>query len=375
MPRKFKVALVHDSLLDFGGGERVLLALHEIWPEAPVFVSVMDLKRMGQLGQKFASWQIIPSWFQKLPGAAKIISPLRFLLPLVWESFDFSGFDLVISSSAWGMAKSVITPADTWHLCYCHTPPRFLYGYPEAQRWTRLWPVRIYAGLVNHFLRFYDSVAAKRVDFFVANSTEVARRIRKFYRRDSVIINPPVEVPPKLPLVKKDKRAPFLFVGRLVSYKHPEWAIEACLKLKKPLVVIGDGPMRFRVEKMVQGKPGVKFLGRVSDQELKRWYRQCRALIFPVEKEDFGMIAVEAQGYGKPVIALWSGGAKETVVEGKTGIFFHQPTVAALTKALLKFEKEEENFNPAVIHRWARRFSKENFQRKIKKLVKEKLNA
>jgi len=372
---KPKIALVHDYLVDFGGAERVLLALHEIWPEAPLFVSITDPKKMGPRWSSFADWDIRTSWFQKIPGASRLISPLRFLLPLIWESFDFSEFDLVISSSAWGMAKAIVTSPRTPHVCYCHTPPRFLYSYPGARKWTRYWPVRIYSQIINHQLRLYDFATSKRVDHFIANSQEVSKRIAKFYRRSATVINPPVDIPSRLPAGKKSRSAPFLCVGRLVDYKHPDWAVVACAKLKKPLVVIGDGPLRPLIEKLAVPHPFIKVLGRVSDQELKKWYQRCRAVIFPVEKEDFGIVPLEGQGYGKPIIALWSGGAKETIREGKTGIFFNQPSAKGLMSALQKFEKEEKNFDPQAIYRWSKQFSKENFKKKIKKFIGEKLNA
>ena len=373
MAKKIKVALVHDYLMTFGGAERVLLALHEIWPEAPVFVSLVDEKRMGRWWRKFSSWDIRPSWFQKVPFASSLISPLRFLLPLIWESFDLSGFDVVISSSAWGICKGVITSPESKHFCYCHTPPRFLYGYSGGRRWLRFWPVRVYSRLVNHWLRFYDQVTASRVDFFVANSQEVAKRIAKFWRRKAVVINPPVDIPSSLP--QGQKRGPFLYVGRLVAYKHPDWAVKACGERKEPLVVIGDGPLRQEVERLAKQYPTVKVLGVVSDRELHQWYRRCRALIFPVEDEDFGIVPLEAQGFGKPVIAYFSGGAKETIKKDKTGIFFYQPRWQSLEKALAEFEKKEKEFSPQVIYRWAKQFSKEAFQRKIKRFVEENINA
>jgi glycosyltransferase involved in cell wall biosynthesis len=366
-----KVALVHDYLVDFGGGERVLLALHEIWPEAPLYVAVADRQKMGRWWKLFSDWDIKSSWFQKLPGAASLISPLRFLLPFVWESFDFSQFDLVISSSAWGMSKSVVTRSDIPHLCYCHTPPRFLYGYPQARKWGKHLPVRVYSFLINHFLRLYDYAASQRVDQFVANSKEVAARIRKFYRRDCLVVHPPVDLPSRSSLKFNKKKGFYLYVGRLVSYKHPDLAVEAFGCLRRKLLVVGRGPLAGRVKELAQKKRSVRVLGAVSDRKLSSLYRSCRALVFPVEQEDFGIVPLEAQAFGKPVIALRSGGAKETVLPGKTGVFFEEPTVKSLQKAILEFEKKEDQFDPRFIRRWAEGFSKQRFKEEMRKLAEE----
>lgn len=368
-----RVALVHDYLIEFGGAERVLVALHRIWPQAPLFVALKDEKRMGSAWRYFASWKIIPSWFQKIPFASKLISPGRFLLPLIWESFDFSSFDLVISSSAWGISKGVITSPSTKHLCYCHTPPRFLYHYPESRPWHRYWPVKIYAALVNHRLRHYDYLTSQRVDLFVANSQEVANRINKFYQRKAVVIPPPVNLPPKNKVSRGQPHQPYLFISRLVSYKHPELALRACLRLKRPLIIAGSGPLLPLIRKEGEKSRLIKVLGRVSEKKLSQLYQQARALIFPAEKEDFGIVPLEAQGYGKPVIALSSGGVKETVIEGKTGLLFSRPTVSSLVEAIKRFEKEEARFQPEQIRAWAENFSPQEFEKKIKKTVRRLL--
>lgn len=365
--------MVHDYLVDFGGGERVLLALHELWPKSPVYLAVADSQKMGEWWELFADWDIKVSWFQKLPKASSLISPLRFLLPLIWESFDFSRFDVVISSSAWGMAKSVVTSKDTVHICYCHTPPRFLYGYPQTRKWTKYPPVAFYSFLVNHFLRFYDFATSQRIDLFVANSKEVAARIKKFYRKEAVVVYPPVDIP-KASVLKSIRQENFyLYVGRLVSYKHPDLAVEAFLQMNKRLIVVGQGPLQREVEELAKKNSLIKVLGSISDRELFSLYRSCKALIFPVEQEDFGIVPVEAQGFGKPVIALRSGGTKETVVDKKTGVFFEKPTVEGLKEAVLNFEKREKEFNPSAIRRWAEKFSKKRFQKRMLEIVKREI--
>ncbi|MBL7078512.1 glycosyltransferase [Candidatus Shapirobacteria bacterium] len=367
--KKFKIALVHDFLIDFGGAERVLCALKEIYPQAPVFVSIYKPELLGEFKNKFKDWEIKTSWFQKIPGAEKLISPFRFLLPLIWESFDFSGFDLVISSSSWAMPKGIITSPETLHLCYCHTPPRYLYGYPTARPWQKYWLVRVYTKLVNGFMKKYDWASSARVDYFIANSKEVQGRIKRFYQRDSIVINPPVEIPKKLKKVKLKKDAPYFFASRLASPKNHDLAVKACGELKRSLLVAGDGPLRGEIEKLVAQYPTVKYLGRITDKKLGELYRQCRAVIFPVIEEDFGIVPLEANAYGKPVIALFSGGAKETVKERETGMFFKKPTVNSLKKAILKFEKKEKSFEPEVMKEWAKGFSKSRFKREIKDFV------
>jgi glycosyltransferase involved in cell wall biosynthesis len=368
-----KVALIHDYLIDFGGAERVLLALSEIWPDAPIYTAITDKEKMGLCWTKFAKLNIKTSWFQKVPSASRLISPLRFLLPLVWESFDLSGYDLVVSSSSWAISKGVITGPSTKHVCYCHTPPRFLYHYPEARRWTRYWPVKIYAALVNHHLTQYDFTTSQRVDKFIANSKNVAGRIKKFYRRDSKVVYPPINLPPKSKVTGKHQGY-YLCYGRLISYKHPDLAVKACQKLGRKIIVAGGGPMHGQLIKLAGKDKNTYVLGRVSEQKLDQLLTNCRAVILPLKDEDFGMVYIEAQGYGKPVIALNSGGGKEAVIPDKTGVFFEKPTVASLAKAILRFEKIEKTLNTNDIRAFAEKFSKDRFKKEIKQIC-QKPNA
>src|SRR3989344_2690200 len=189
-----KVALVHDFLIEYGGAERVLEALHEIWPKAPVYTAFYNPKSLGNQAYRFKNWRIITSWGTKLPFWRQLISPYRVFSKSFFESFDLSGFDLVISSNAMYMAKAVKVP-DGVHICYCHTPPRFLYGYPTAMNWRKSPILRPIGEIINHVMRIWDFEAAQRIGYFIANSKEVAGRIKKFYRRDSVVIYPPVELP------------------------------------------------------------------------------------------------------------------------------------------------------------------------------------
>lgn len=366
-----KVALVHDYLIDFGGAERVLMALHNIWPEADVYVSIYNAEGLGETQKIFKDWKIKTSWFNKIPLSKRLISPLRFLLPLVWRSFDFSEYDLVVSSSAWAMSKGIKTKGKTKHVCYCHTPPRFLYHYPEARRYTHYLPVRIYAAIVNHLLRFYDYLTSQKVDLFIANSNQVAGRIRKFYRRESVVVNPPIDLPEKISASNEDY---YLFISRLVSYKHPDLAAEACGQLGLKLVIAGDGPLRQEVEGLAKKYKNVNYLGRVSDSKLKELYENCKCLIYPVESEDFGMVPLEAAGFGKPVIAFYSGGAKETVVEGVSGLFCEDFSLESLKNKITEFEEKKYKFDPQKIRFQAEKRSYSNFSRNILKAIKSLAN-
>src|SRR3989344_3632002 len=361
-----KVALVHDFLSEYGGAERVLEVLCEIWPKAPIYTAFyikgspaykrfVDTKSFSS-NKRFKSKKIITSWAQNVPFFASFLhSPLRFLAPLIWNSFDFSKYDLVITSSSWYVTKGLVkrkTTNDkrkTVEVCYCHTPPRYLYGYPTSVNWQKYWPVRVYALLVNHFMRVYDFEAAQRVDYFIANSKEVASRIKKFYRRDSKVIYPPVDIGRFARKTTNAKRLTqekaldvshsslgdyFLIVSRLVSAERVDLAVEVCAKLGLPLKVVGTGPemenlkdLANRLQTTVYRKKElvgrrlstVDFLGEVDDKTLIKLYQNCRAVIFPAEYEDFGLVPVEAQACGKPVIALAQGGVLESVIDKKNG--------------------------------------------------------
>ncbi|MFH2118679.1 MAG: glycosyltransferase [Candidatus Paceibacterota bacterium] len=363
-----KIALVHDYLREFGGAERVLMALHAMFPEAPVYTAFYDQKSLGLHAKHFAGWNIHETWLAKVPLIKKLYSPLRFLAPKAFADLDLSKFDLVISSSNAYFAKAVKVPHGK-HFCYCHTPPRVMYGYSVMSEW-RSNPLLRWAGtLLNHFLRVIDlKVSRENVDVFIANSEETARRIKKFYKRDSIVIHPPIEIPRKPNLVPSADRPFYLYAGRLTFSKHPELAVAACNKLSLPLKVVGLGKMDEKLREIAG--PTIELLGDVSDQELEKLYAQAKALIYPSEDEDFGMVPVEAMGWGTPVIAHRSGGPQETVVEGKTGLFFDKLTIADLVKALQKFQKTV--FSPAKIHQHAFQFDQEVFSRSIKRVISQK---
>jgi len=365
-----RVAIVHYWLVTKGGGERVVETLAEIFPQADLFTLVLDRSTLEPILQ---TKEIRTSFLQRLPGAKKFHRHFLFLMPLALEQFDLSGYDLVISSES-GPAKGVITSSKTCHICYCHSPMRSIWGmYPEYRR--RMGPVvgTIFA-LTAHYLRQWDYASAARVDYFVANSRYVASRIRKYYRRESTVIYPPVDsATAQLTHASENY---YLTIGRLVDYKRFDLAVSACTQLGRRLKVIGVGPEYKSLRRMAG--PSVEFLGWVSDEELRRNLAGCRALLFPGE-EDFGMVAVEAQSFGRPVIAYGSGGVLETVrgtpsgdttgVEDSTGVFFSEQTASAVATALLDFEAVESGFSPQTIREHSLRFNRETFKERIAEFV------
>ncbi len=365
MSQNLKVALVHDYLAEYGGAERVLEALHDIYPDAPLFTSFVDEDRLGTEWQRFAGWDIRQSWLTAIPFYKKLFSPLRFLAPAFFRSFDLSGYDVIISSTNAYFAKAIKKPAPAIHICYCHTPSRSLWGYSTMTDWKKNVFMRIYGQIVNHYLRMVDvEVSYHNVDVFIANSEETARRIKKFYRRDSTVIYPPVDVAPKLPASNPQGKY-YLFVSRLAWAKHPELAIAACNQLGLPLKVVGTGKLFDDLKK--QAGPTVEMLGFVPDDQLSKLYDSAIALIYPAEDEDFGIVPVEAMGHGVPVIAHRSGGPQETVIKNKTGIFFDQLTTQSLIEAIGLLQKIK--WNHKLIHQHALNFGRQKFIDKIRQLV------
>ncbi len=358
-----RVALVHDYLREYGGAERVLEALHELYPEAPLYTAFVDSKSLGPHWQKFQNWDIHESWMTKIPGYKKLYSPLRLFANMFFEQFDLSEYDVVISSSNMYFAKAVLTKSWTPHICYCHTPPRSLYGYSTMTDWQKNVLTRWVGEWINATIRPKDYLAAQRVDHFIANSEEVKKRIEKFYQRDSTVIYPPVYVPSTLP--NESDRNYYLYVNRLAFSKHPELAIQVCTQLSLPLKVVGTGKMLEKLKEIAG--PTVHFLEAVTDEELHELYAGAKALLYPVEDEDFGIVPVEAMGYGVPVIAHHSGGPKETIVDGKTGLFISELTVEALSEALKKCD--EKKWDREKIHEHAKQFSTARFKKEIKEFV------
>lgn len=362
-----KVAFVHDYIKEYGGAERVLEALSEIYPQAPIYTAFYD--RNSTAHSHFKNKKIVTSWFNLLPFAGKLASPLRFLTPLIWGGFNFSDYDLIISSASWYITKGFKKEGDKFtEICYCHTPPRWLYGYTASVNFQKYKIVRFYALIVGHFIRLYDFKRAQKVDFFIANSKEVGERIKKFYRRDSTVIYPPVSLP-KTPSVERQDY--YFIVSRIVGAKGLGLAVDAALKAGFRLRIAGSpAGYYFEHDKLVKKAQGkVEFLGQVSDEELAKLYKGAKGFLALSKDEDFGITPVEAMLSGTPVIAFNGGGYKESVIDNKTGILFDDYSVDGLINAIKKFEKS--NIKEEDCLKQAEKFSKERFKKEIKEFVEK----
>lgn len=347
-----KVALVHDYLREYGDPERVLQVLHRMYPEAPVYTAFFDPHYLEAAGQSFAGWDIRTTWAQRLPTIARSYSAYRLLLPYFWESLDLSDYDLVISSSANYLSKSVLTGAQTLHVSYCHTPPRSVWE-PATHARSR----SAYSTWAATRLRRYDFYAAQRVDRFVTNSEVVARRIRKFYRRPVEVIPPPVKI--------RGEGQPgnqyYLYVGRLEPDQQVDLAIAACQRLDRPLWVVGTGSDAKRLQNLAPAS--VRFLSEVPDTAMAAVYADAKALIFPCTDADFGFSPVEAMGHGIPVIASELSGLKDVILNYRTGLLFPQPTIESLAATIAQFESLRF-FSHACIQR-AEEFAESVFTSKL----------
>jgi glycosyltransferase involved in cell wall biosynthesis len=358
-----KVALVHYWLISMRGGEKVLEELCRLYPQADIFTHVID---PGRISPVINSHRIITSFIARLPGARRHYQKYLPLMPMALEQLDLRGYDLVISSES-GPAKGVITGENTLHLCYCHTPMRYVWGmyhdYRESTGAFNRWAM----ALLFHRLRLWDFAAAARVDHFIANSITVRNRIAKIYRRNADVIHPPVAVESFAPSATQD----FYFCcSQLVPYKRVDVAVAAFNRLGKKLVVVGEGSELTRLRKMAG--PTVRVLGAQPAEELRRLYAACRALVFPGE-EDFGIVPVEAMAAGRPVIAYGRGGVRDTVIDGVTGLLYSDSSVDGLIAAISQFEAEVEHFDSAVIVAHAARFSASRFRSEIESLVARKM--
>ena len=353
-----KVALVYDRVNKLGGAERVLLALHSLFPSAPLFTSVYS--------PEHATWakvfSVKTSFLQKFPFARRKHEVFPLLMPLAFESFTFDDYDLVISITS-EAAKGIITHGKTKHICYCLTPTRYLWsGYDF---YFKSKSMRALAAPAITYLRHWDRIAAQRPDVFIAISKEVQQRIKKYYHRDAEIIYPPLFLQSEKKSFKKISGQPFLLiVSRLVPYKRIDLAIKACNHLHLPLRIIGSGSEWSKLRNIAG--PTITFLGNLTDEEVITYYKNCSGLIFPGQ-EDFGLTIVEAQHYGKPVLAFNAGGAREIVLEGKTGMFFHEQTVQSLMHALDKFT--HFRYNEEDCKKQAEKFKLATFQSQLTQLV------
>lgn len=421
-----KVALVHDYIKEYGGAERVLEALHEIWPTSPVYTTVYLPEFLGPHKERFKNWDIRTSFLQYIPFKEKLISPFRIVAPFMFRSFNLSQFDVVIVSATGAYTPNMIrchpelsnrhaeqvlaSPAEKRsrnkfgmtvervrndigerpiHICYCHTPPRYLYGYATARNWKKSIILGSIGKFFNHFLRLVDFRSVQNVDYFVANSENVAGRIKKFYRRNSRVIYPPVHPHPRpLPLRERvGERGYFLAGGRLARPKHIDLIVRACRELNVNLKIFGRGFAGYNEElnqelgiknqavrknktddslSMIHNSK-VEFVGEVSEEEKLKLMRNARAYIFAAEDEDFGITPVEAMSVGTPVIAYRSGGVVESIIDEKTGIFFDELAVENLSRSIKRFNRATINPNDCI--KQAGKFSKERFKKEIKEFV------
>lgn len=357
-----RVALIHDYLSQDGGAERVLKAMHEIWPEAPIFVLFSDRERFTYLNHE----RVRESFLARYPRVRTAYQWYLPHMPRATEDHDLRDFDLVISSSS-VFAKGVITGPGTLHISYCHTPPRFLWADTHkyvADLKYNFFIKSFLPGIIHH-MRLWDKMSADRVDHFIANSDTVARRIMKYYRRDSDVIYPPVETHKFSPSAELGNF--YLAGGRLVPYKRLDIVVEAFNRLGWPLLIFGNGPERQYLER--HARPNIRFLGQIGEAYKSELMSRCLGYIHP-QIEDCGITAIETMASGRPIIAYRDGGATETVIGGETGVFFDTQNWEALFETLLYFDPH--NWHAAKIREHALQYDSQTFKTKLKKFVEER---
>ncbi|MFA5184596.1 MAG: glycosyltransferase [Patescibacteria group bacterium] len=364
-----KVALIHDHLAQDGGAEKVLKVLAEMFPDAPIYTLLYEPENVAK---NFADRHIETSIIQKLPGGIRHYKWYLYFMPLAVEFFDLRPYDLVISDAS-AFSKGVITAPGTTHICYCHTPTRYLWS--DAHEYLNELPynkwLKKVISLVLGRLRLWDYSAAQRVDYFIANSRTVAGRIRKYYRREAAVIYPPVETDKFFisDLSQPAPGAPYFLAGcRLAPYKRIDIVIDAFQKLGADyrLKIFGDGVDLPRLRNLAVGSANIEFLGRVSEEEKARLFSGAQAFINPQE-EDFGITVIESMASGRPVIAYQKGGATETVIAGQTGIFFTEQTSESLRAAIQSFRPAD--FDPVAIRRHAEQYSVDNFKQRLRDFI------
>lgn len=358
-----KIAFVHDFLLKPGGAERVLKALMDMYPDAPVYTLLYDEKKMGHI---FPKERVRTSRLQKfprfIPGMHKFLFPM---MPGAVEQFDLSEFDVVLSSSS-AYAHGVVTNLDTKHICYYHSPMRYAWDYTHQYLKDQNlgWFGEILASRLIHKVRQWDFLASDRVDVSLANSRTVQKRIQKYYRKESQIIHPPVDT--ERFHAHEKHEGYFLMVSTLTPYKRVDLAVELFNKLGKRLVIIGDGPDRARLQRMAASN--IDFFGFKPDDVVKEYLENCRAFIFPGE-EDFGIAPIEAMACGKPVLAFRKGGLTETMIEGETGEFFNEQTLESMEDGLTQMLINEKTYSAKDIAEHAEQYSIKAFEKAIKSVI------
>jgi len=357
-----KVAIIHYWLVGMRGGEKVVESLCDLYPEADIYCHVYDPLCISN---EIRNHKIKTTFIHKLPFAKRYYQLYLPLMPLALEQLDLREYDLVISSES-GPAKGVIVGPDTLHICYCHSPMRYVWDmYQQYYKSAGIFKKLLMVPLM-HYIRIWDRSSSKSVDHYIANSEFVARRIEKYYRRKSTVINPPVDTTKFT--ISNNIDDHYLMVGQLVRYKRADLAVEAFNKNGKQLVIIGEGEQFNELKQMA--KSNIKILGNQSFDVIKEYYSACKALIFP-GIEDFGIVPLEAMASGRPVIAYNHGGALETVCSGVTGIFFTEQTPQSLNKAIEEFELREKEFRPQDIRDYAKKYDKEIFKLKMKDYIQK----
>ncbi len=360
-----RVAIIHYWFVGMRGGEKVIEALCRMYPQADIFTHVYD---PGAVSATIARHRVQTSFIARLPRARRAYKRYLPLMPMALEQLDLRGYDLIISSEA-GPSKGIIPPAGALHVCYCHSPMRYIWNMYHDYRERTGTVTRLLMPALAHYVRTWDAIAATRVHDFVANSRTVAHRLHTYYRRDATVIPPPVDVDSFAPVPRSDLDDYYLMAGELVPYKRPDLAVEVFNRTGRKLVVVGGGE-RLAMMRALAG-PTVHVLGPQPFDRLRHYYARCRALIFPGE-EDFGIVPVEAMASGRPVIAFNRGGATETVVEGATGTFFDEQTLDGLTAALDRFETM--SFDPGAAVARARDFRADLFQSRMSAFIADRLS-
>jgi glycosyltransferase involved in cell wall biosynthesis len=365
-----KVAIVHYWLVDRRGGERVVEALCELFPDADIYTNIYD---PAPFAATLGRHRVFTTFVNRLPFARRFFPAYLPLMPFALEQMNLQGYDLVISSES-GPAKGVVIAPDALHVCYCHSPMRYawdLYFHYVAE--SNLL-TRIALRPLMHYLRAWDQLSAQRPDVVIANSEHTRRRIAKYWRRDAEVIAPPVDVERFAGTAASTATAGgyYLCAGQLMGYKRIDIAVRAFAELGLPLVVAGEGPELARLRRLAT--PNVTFLGWTSDAALAKTIAGCRALVFPGE-EDFGIVPVEAMAAGRPVIAYRRGGALDSVLDGETGCFFDEQTPASLSEAVRAFDARRDTFDPARIRAHARTFDKATFLARVSALIERELQV
>lgn len=365
-----KVALAHEFLVDYGGAEKTCEAITEIYPDAPIYTAKYDQKNIAKMSPILSSRNIIAPQQNVINRATKYL--FTFMMGLVFESMDFRDFDLILSDgNTWN--KGILTKPNQLHITYIHTPPRFLYKYSTESTKRDKWYFKLPFSYIDNILRLWDYVAAQRPDYILVNSKEVQRRVKKFYKRESVIIYPPVEINIKANYEQNNIGKPYyVIVGRLIKYKNFDIVIQAFNLIGLPLTVVGTGNYEAELKKMAG--PNITFVGSAPDEEKHRIIHNSLGLINPISDEDFGIVPVEAMAHGVPVLAHRSGGHLETVIDGVNGMFFDVTDIDKVVQAVKKFDEtiHSGHFDKNKIRESAQRFSKERFQKEFHDFVSEK---